>query len=66
MKAKNKHHIRTEHGPKPWDMNFPGDLSISARKIITMKTRQNLGHFVTQQINPYPAQCTLVSPSKRV
>ena len=38
----NKHHIRIEHGPRRWGMDFPCDSSISPRKIITMKMRQNL------------------------
>ena len=50
MLAKNKHNIRKGHGPKPWDMRFPGDLSISSRKIITMKMRQTLGHFGTKRV----------------
>ena len=50
MVAKNKHHIRKEHGPKPWSMGFPGNLSFSFRKIITLKMRQNLEQFGTKRI----------------
>ena len=45
MVAKNKHHVRKEHGQ--WGMSFPGDSSISSRKMITMKMLQNLGQFGT-------------------
>ena len=48
--SKNKHHTRKKHGPKPWVMDFPGDSSISSRKIIKTKMRQNLGHFDTKRI----------------
>ena len=51
MLPKNKHHIRKEHGLKSWGMDFPGDSKISSRKIITMKMRQNLGHFGTKRVN---------------
>ena len=50
MLAKNKYHIRKEHGPKSWGMGFPGDSLISARKIITMNMRQNLGDFGTKRV----------------
>ena len=53
MVAENKHHIRKEHVPKQWGMGFPGDSSISSRKIVTMKMRQNLGHFVTKLVNAF-------------
>ena len=49
MVAENKHHIRKKDGSKPSDMGFPGDSSISSKKIITMKTRQSLGHFGTNR-----------------
>ena len=48
--AKNKHHIRKEHGPKPWGMGSSGVSLISSRKIITMKMRQSLGHFGTKRV----------------
>ena len=35
MLSKNKHHIRKEHVPTRWGMDFSGDLSIFSRKIIT-------------------------------
>ena len=46
MVAKNKHHIRKKHGPKPWGVWFPADSAISSRKIITIKMRQSLGILV--------------------
>ena len=50
MVAKDKHYIRKEHGPKPWDMGSPGDSQISSRKIITIKMRQKLDNFHTQLV----------------
>ena len=50
MVAKNKHHIRKEHGLTPSGMGFPRDSSISSRRIITMKMRQNLRHFGTKRV----------------
>ena len=50
MAARNKHHIWKKRDPKPWNMGFPGDSSISSRKIITMKMRQNLGHFGMKRV----------------
>ena len=52
MLAKSKHHIWKEHGLKLWDMAFPGDSSIFSRKIVTMKIRQDLGHFSTKRVKP--------------
>ena len=57
MVAKNKHHIQKQHGPKPWGMGFSGDSSISSRKIITIKIRQNLGHFDTKKIKVKETVC---------
>ena len=50
MLAKNKYYVRKKHGPKPYGMNLPDESSISSRKIITMKMRQNLGHFGTNRV----------------
>ena len=49
--AQNKHHISKDLGPKPWDMGFLSDSSISSRKIITMKMLQDLGHFGTKRVH---------------
>ena len=41
MLAKNEH-IRKEHSPKPWSMDFLGDSLIYSRKIIMINMQQNL------------------------
>ena len=51
MVAKNKHHIRKEHGLKLWGIEFHGNSLIFSRKIIRMKMRQNLGYFGTKRVN---------------